>query len=183
MLEAYALSHTADQEQVRVWLHARAIGNEIALEIGFSAPVSGGVVEPLQEAIQRLNGTLLAQRNDAGGVSFHLRFARSQGTVNCLLVRVDDQQMLVPFAQVQRIGDGKREQFDRLYSMRDLLDAPAAPTASGRVQPVLVLLQGASPISVAVAVDEVIDEVKLVVKPLAFHLRAYGSTHYPTARY
>ncbi|MDQ2887242.1 MAG: response regulator [Chloroflexota bacterium] len=174
LLEAYALSHTTEQEQVRVWLHARAIGNEIALEIGFSAPVSGGVVEPLQEAIQRLNGTLLAQRNDAGGVSFLLRFARSQGTVNCLLVRVDDQQMLVPFAQVQRIGDGKREQFDRLYNLRDLLDAPAAPAASGRVQPVLVLLQGASPISVGVAVDEVLDEVKLVVKPLALHLRRPG---------
>ncbi len=175
LLEACALSHTTEQEQVRIWLHARAPGNEIALEVGFSAPVSGGVVEPLHEAIQRLNGTLLAQRNDAGGVSFHLRFARSQGTIKCLLVRVDNQQLLVPFAQVQHIGDGKREQFDRLYSLRDLLDAPAAlPTASGRVQPVLVLLQGASPISVAVAVDEVIDEVELVIKPLAFHLRRPG---------
>jgi chemosensory pili system protein ChpA (sensor histidine kinase/response regulator) len=174
LLEACALSHTTEQEQGRAWLHARALGNEIALEIGFSAQVSGGVVEPLHEAIQRLNGTLLAQRNEAGGVSFHLRFARSQGTVNCLLVRVDDQQVLVPFAQVQRIGDGKREQFNRLYNLRDLLDAPAAPTVSERVQPVLVLLQGASPISVAVAVDEVVDQVKLVVKPLALHLRRPG---------
>ncbi len=174
LLEACVLSHTTEQEQIRIWLHARAIGNEIALEIGFSAPVSGGVVEPLQEAIQRLNGTLLAQRNDAGGVSFHLRFARSQGTIKCLLVRVDDQQLLVPFAQVQRIGDGKREQFDRLYSLHDLLDAPMAPSADGRVQPVLVLLQGASPIAIAVAVDEVIDEVELVIKPLALHLRRPG---------
>ncbi len=172
-----ASGRTKDQEFVRIWLRAQAIGNEIAMEIGFSAPVSGGAVELLREVIQRLNGTLSLQRNNADGLSFHLRLARSQGTISCLLVRINDQHVIVPFSQVQRIGDGKQEQFDRLYSLHYLLGCPTKPVATGRVQPVLVLLQGASPVSVAVEVDEVVGEVELVVRPLASHLRRPGITN------
>ncbi len=177
LLQTCVLANATEQETVRIWLRAQEIGNEIALEIGFSAPVSGGVVEPLHEVIQHLNGTLSLQRNEANGVSIHLRVARSRGTINCLLVRVNDQQIIVPFSQVQRIGDSRREQFDRLYSLHDLLLSPPGPVSIGRVRPVLVLLQGASPVSVAVEVDEVADEVELVVKPLAPHLRRPGITN------
>lgn len=164
------------EEPARIWLHVQEIGNAIAIEVGFSVTVSGGAVDPLRETIQRLDGTLSLQRNSTGGVSFHLRLPRSQGTIHCLLIRINDQHLIVPFSQVQRIGDSKREDFDKLYSLHDLLGRPTKPEFSGRIQPVLVLLQRTSPFSVGVIVDEVIDEVELVVKPLASYLQRPGIT-------
>ena len=160
----------------RVWLHAQEIGNDISIEIGFSVTTSGGAVEPLRETMQRLDGTLSLQRNTTGGASFHLRLPRSQGTIRCLLIRVKDQQIIVPFSQVQRIGDSKCEEFDKLYSLHDLLGYPTKPEVSERIQPVLILLQRTSPFSVGVIVDEVMDEVELVVKPLASYLQRPGLT-------
>ncbi len=160
--------------QARIWLHAQEVGNDIVIEVGFSLNVSGGTVDPLRETIQRLNGALSLQRNDTGGVSFLLRLPRSQGTIHCLLVRVNQQMAIVPFSQIQRIGDSKREEFDKVYSLHDLIGYPAEPEVSERIQPVLVLLQRTSSFSVGVIVDEVVDEVELVVKPLPFYLQRPG---------
>jgi chemosensory pili system protein ChpA (sensor histidine kinase/response regulator) len=164
------------EELARVWLHAQEVGNDISIEVGFSVTASGGAVDPLRETIQRLDGTLSLQRNTSGGASFHLRLPRSQGTIRCLLIRINDQQVIVPFSQVQRIGDSKREEFAKLYSLHDLLGCPTKPETSGRIQPVLVLLQRTSPFSVGVIIDEVVDEVELVVKPLASYLQRPGLT-------
>lgn len=160
----------------RIWLHAQEVGNDISIEVGFSVTTSVGAVDPLRETMQRLDGTLSLQRNATGGASFYLRLPRSQGTIRCLLIRVNDQQVIVPFSQVQRIGDSKREDFDKLYSLHDLLACPTKPEVSDRIQPVLVLLQRTSPFSVGVIVDEVMDEVELVVKPLASYLQRPGLT-------
>ena len=89
---------------------------------------------------------------------------------------IDDQQIIVPFSQVQRIGDSKREEFDKLYSLHDLLGFPTKSEVAGRIQPVLILLQRTSPFSVGVIIDEVVDEVELVVKPLASYLQRPGLT-------
>ncbi len=160
----------------RIWLYAQEMGNDIVIEVGFSMNVSGGEVGPLRETMQRLDGTLSLQRNDTGGVSFLLRLPRSQGTIHCLLVRISHQLAIVAFSQIQRIGDGKREEFDKLYNLHDLIGCPAKPEFSERIQPVLVLLQRTSPFSVGVIVDEVLDEVELVVKPLPFYLQRPGIT-------
>ncbi|MBA2393947.1 MAG: response regulator [Ktedonobacteraceae bacterium] len=165
------------EEPARVWLHAQETGNTITIEVGFSVTASGGAVDPLRETVQRLDGTLSLQRNTSGGASFHLRLPRSQSTIRCLLIRVNDQQVIVPFSQVQRIGDSKREKFDTLYSLHDLLACPTKLEVSNRIQPVLVLLQRTSPYSVGVIVDEVMDEVELVVKPLASYLQRPGITN------
>jgi chemosensory pili system protein ChpA (sensor histidine kinase/response regulator) len=166
-----------EEEPARIWLHAQETGNDIAIEIGFSVTVSGGAIDPLRETIQRLDGTLSVQRNSTGGLSFHLRLPRSQGTIHCLLIRVNDQYVIVPFSQVQRIGDSKREAFDKLYSLHDLLGCPTSTQISGRIQPVLVLLQRTSPFSVGVVIDEVVDDVELVVKPLPSYLQRPGITN------
>ncbi len=171
-----SLANTTGQEPSRIWLRAQEIGNEIAVEIGFSVAVNGGAVEPLREVIQRLNGRLSLQRNSADGVSFHLCLPRSQGTIHCLLLRANDQHIIVPFSQVQRIGDRKREHFDKLYSLHDLLGSQAPSVFTERIQPALVLLQGESPVSIAVTVDEVVDDVELVVKPLPSYLQRPGIT-------
>jgi chemosensory pili system protein ChpA (sensor histidine kinase/response regulator) len=157
-----------------IWLHAQEMGNDIVIEVGFSMNISGGVVDLLRETIQQLDGTLSLQRNDAGGVSFHLRLPRSQGTIHCLLVRVSHHQVIVPFSQIQRIGDSQREEFDKLYTLHDLVGYPAKPELPERIQPVLVLLQRTSSFSVGVIVDEVLDKVELLVKPLPLYLQRPG---------
>ena len=170
----YVDADPAHKELARIWLHAQQIGNDIVIEVGFSVTVSGGTVDPLREAIQRLDGTLSLQRNDTGGVTFHLRLPPSQGPIHCLLVRVSHQRIIVPFSHIQRIGDSKREEFDKLYNLHDLIGYPAEPEPSERIQPVLVLLQRTSPFSVGVVVDEVMDEIELVVKPLPSYLQRPG---------
>ncbi|HLI09011.1 MAG TPA: response regulator [Ktedonobacteraceae bacterium] len=176
------------EDMFRVWLHVQALGHEIALELGFSMPVPGGLLDGIQETIRRLHGRLLVQRNTAGGISFLLHLPRSQGTIQGLLVRVGSQQVVVPFSQVQHIDYGRNEgsAADNLcYRLNDLLGFPtSAPQARegamGKVETVRPLLalpaqQGYSgPPRLLVEVEEICGSVELVVKPLAEHLQRPG---------
>jgi chemosensory pili system protein ChpA (sensor histidine kinase/response regulator) len=164
------------QEPYRIWLHAQSIGNEIALEIGFSMTVHGGALDEIREPVQRLNGTISSQRNAAGGISFHLQMPRSNGAAHCLLVRAGNERVIVPFSQVQRVGDGNLERCDILYHLSDLLGFSRERTPVPRIQPTLILAPGVSRLKVGVAVDEIVDEVELVVKQLADHLQRPGIT-------
>lgn len=164
------------QEPYRIWLHAQGIGNEIALEIGFSMTVHGGALDEIREPVQRLNGTISSQRNAAGGISFHLQLPRSNGAAHCLLVRAGSERVIVPFSQVQRVGDGNLERCDILYYLSDLLGFSRERASAPRIQPTLILAPGVSRLKVGVAVDEIVDEVELVVKQLADHLQRPGIT-------
>jgi chemosensory pili system protein ChpA (sensor histidine kinase/response regulator) len=156
----------------RTWLHARAIGNEVTIEVGFSMVVGGGAMDEVQEAIRRLNGMIVARRNSLGGISFHLRLPRSQGALQGFLVKTGSHHAVVPFSQVQRIDDGKQALPEHLYTLHSLLGLPAEHSAVEGVRPVLILATEAHPM--AVQVDDILGEVKLVVKPLAPHLRRPG---------
>jgi chemosensory pili system protein ChpA (sensor histidine kinase/response regulator) len=162
------------QEPYRIWLHASGGGNEISLEIGFSMTVQGGAVEALREPIQRLNGSISLQRNTAGGVSFLLRLPRSHTTSHCLMVRVGQERIMVPFSQVQRISDMQRERIDMLYQLHDLLDFPPDSTPPALLRPVLIMPRSISRKVIGVAVDEIIGEIELVVKPLSPYLQRPG---------
>ncbi len=164
------------QEPYRIWLHAQGIGNEIALEIGFSMTVHGGALDEIREPVQRMNGTISSQRNAAGGISFHLQLPRSNGAAHCLLVRAGSERVIVPFSQVQRVGDGNLERCDILYYLSDLLGFSRERASAPRIQPTLILAPGVSRMKVGVAVDEIVDEVELVVKQLADHLQRPGIT-------
>jgi len=156
----------------RTWLHARAIGNEVTIEVGFSMVVGGGAMDEVQEAIRRLNGTVVARRNSLGGISLHLRLPRSQGALQGFLVKTGSHHVVVPFSQVQRIDDGKQTLPEHLYTLHSLLGLPAEHSAVEGVRPALILATEAHPM--AVQVDDILGEVKLVVKPLAPHLRRPG---------
>jgi chemosensory pili system protein ChpA (sensor histidine kinase/response regulator) len=158
----------------RVWFHAQQLNNEVALEIGFSMPVSGGALDGIREPLQRLNGSVSMRRNAADGMSFYLRFPRAYGEVHCLLVRVDAEHFLVPTSQVQRVSDYKREVLHTLYDLGHLLNLPSSTHADVRIQPVLVLPSGNSSVLIGVVVDEVIDEMELVVKTLPTYLQRPG---------
>jgi len=129
-------------------------------------------MDEVQEAIRRLNGTVVARRNSLGGISLHLRLPRSQGALQGFLVKTGSHHVVVPFSQVQRIDDGKQTLPEHLYTLHSLLGVPAEHSAVEGVRPVLILATEAHPM--AVQVDDILGEVKLVVKPLAPHLRRPG---------
>ncbi len=167
----------------RIWLYALAVGNEVTIEIGFSMIVGGGALNEVQEAIRRLNGSITARRNSLGGISFHLRLPRSQGALQGFLVRTGSYRVVVPISQVQRIANGKQVQSEPpelleppepLYTLHSLLGFPTEQTTVASVRPVFILASEARPM--AVQVDEIVEEVKLVVKPLTPHLRRPGIT-------
>ncbi|MDQ6643481.1 MAG: Hpt domain-containing protein, partial [Chloroflexota bacterium] len=156
----------------RIWLYALALGNEVTIEIGFSMMVGGRALHEVQEAIRRLNGSITARRNRLGGLSFHLRLPRSQGALQGFLVRTGSYHVVVPISQVQRIDNGKQVRSEPLYTLHGLLGFPVEQTTIASVRPVLILASETRPL--AVQVDEIVEEVKLVVKPLAPHLRRPG---------
>ena len=75
--------HDEGKEQgLRVWLHVQELGHEITLELGFSMPVPGGLLDDIQEVMRHLHGKLLVQRNTAGGMSFFLHLPQI-GRASC----------------------------------------------------------------------------------------------------
>ncbi|GAC1614331.1 MAG: hypothetical protein NVS4B7_06350 [Ktedonobacteraceae bacterium] len=172
----------------RIWCFVHAVGNEITIEIGFSQPIGGGSLNEVQVTIRRLNGSISAQRNDTGSVSFYLRLPRSQGAVHGLLVSVEHQHIIVPLSQVQRIDNGHQNSEHYLSPgqnapaiLNTLLGFPMRENSSAAVRPVLIFQPTShalhplyAPHPLAVQVDEVLGTVKLVVKPLAPHLQRPG---------
>ncbi|GAC1504994.1 MAG: hypothetical protein NVS2B12_18240 [Ktedonobacteraceae bacterium] len=173
------MQNGAQPQPYRVWLAARAISSEVALEVGFSREVPGGAMQTLREQIRLLNGTLALERNAAGGISFFLRFPRIRGVVQCLLVRVADQHLLIPLSHIRRVAYTAPDGADPLYQLRALLDLPAAHVEPGATQPVILmqaLMEQAGGEQLKILIDEIIDEIELVVKPLESHLQRPGVT-------
>ncbi|HWS83227.1 MAG TPA: response regulator [Ktedonobacteraceae bacterium] len=164
-----------EQGLSRVWLHIWEADSEIIIEIGFSMTVHGGAIDAIGDSIQRLNGKMSLQRNGDGGLSFLLHIPRLQGAVRCLLVRVGLQKLVIPFSQIRRIVDRQGQIFDRIYHLRDLLGfpSPVAPILVEQAQSVLVM-QETEFSQIGVAIDEVIGEMELFVKPLKSYLQRPG---------
>ncbi len=163
-----------EHEEQHVWFHAHALGNEVTLEIGFSMEIQGGALEMVQPLMQQIRGTIELQRNSEGSVSFFLRFPRSQGTVRGLLVRVGEQQVVLPFAQVQYVSDEQHQKADIVYHLHKLLNFPYEPDPQRRVTPLIILPQGRSRLVAGILVDEVVSDVTVVIKPLAQYLQRPG---------
>ena len=164
----------SEHEVQRIWFHANALGNEVTLEIGFSMAVQGGALETVQPMMQQVRGTIELQRNAEDSVSFFLRFPRSQGTVRGLLVRVGDQQVVLPFSQVQYVSDEHHQKTDIVYHLHKLLDFPYELDPHRRVTPIIILPQGRSRLVAGILVDEVVSDVTVIVKPLAPYLQRPG---------
>lgn len=170
-----------------IWLHAHVINNEVFLEVGFSMPVRGGVLQMLREQLRLLNGSISLERNVVGGISFLLRFPRIRGLLRCLLVRVADQQLLIPLSQVQSVSHTipanatQAKQIGSSYHLGSLLDMPMIHTSQAtqatRMQQVVfmqlpVVYTQREPLKVLV--DEIVDEIELMVRPFPSHLRRPG---------
>ncbi len=183
MLQTCIANVTLSQEQpqsYRIWLRAYAIGSDASLEMGFSMAVRGGAVQTLREQIRLLNGSLSLERNTAGGISFFLRFPRTRGTIQCLLVLVAHQQLLIPLSHIQRIGEMSRDALaSPPYYLGSLLELPTTHPEHASIQPVVFIqvpmeYNGHKPLGILV--DEIIDQTELMVKPLKTHLQRPGIT-------
>src|SRR5579884_3751369 len=162
-----------DGSPYRIWLHARATGSEVTLEFGFSSPVAGGLVDVLQSAIKYPALTTSLQRNEEGGITLVLRLPRSKGVVQGLLVRANEQQVIIPFSQVRRIDYAVPGQYDTLYSLTRLLNFPE--TRQGKDRPILLLERNAdNEPQLAVQVDEVIGQIEIVMRLSPTYLKRPG---------
>ncbi len=157
----------------RVWLQAQIVGNEVVIELGFSNPIPGGTLEALREPLQQLHGSMSVHRNTPGGVSYLLRFPRTQGIIHGLLVYAGGQGLVLPLQHIHAIDYNHQAAYAQLYNLATLLGFPSIPqTHPGSSLPVIVL---ASPQQrVAIQVDEIVGETELVLKPLAEHLLRPG---------
>jgi len=85
------------------------------------------------------------------------------------------QHFLVPFVQIRRISEAAVKDWDILYTLHDLLQiSPTSSSTTTRIMPVLLLAQPASNLIIGVAVDEIVQELELLVRPLAPYLRRAG---------
>ncbi len=159
-------------KEVSVWFHAADLGNEVAIELGSSMHVESGAVDEVQDTLHRLHGTIMVLRNSTGGMSFHLRLPRSRRSLKGLLVRVGVQQVIVPFAQIQRIDYGAMEVDAASYKLSNLLGLAAEPQSKQPMYPVLILYPESS--ALRVQVDAVLGDIEHVVKPLPPYLQRPG---------
>lgn len=166
----------ATPQQPRIWTHVQGVGSEVVIEVGFAMMVQGGAVDAVRLALQHLHGTISSQRNTTGGISFHIRLPRSRGAVRCLQVRVGEQHIIVPFIQVHRIMH-QSDTLDIAYTLAQLLSIPTQTQLAGQQsQPILILPQYPSRLTIGVIVDEVEREVELMIRPLASYLQRPGIT-------
>ncbi len=160
----------------RIWLQARHAGSEVAIELGFSMQIQGGALDFVRTNIQRLHGTIHLQRNSTNGVSFHILLPRSQSAVRCLQVRVGAHHLLIPFVQVQRISYGGSEEPHHIYALGELLSLPPSSQKAAAVEPILFVQQHNTVRITGISVDEVVEEMELMVRPLTPYLQRPGIT-------
>lgn len=161
------------QESNRIWLNAQLMGNEIVIELGFSMPIPGGALEALRPPLQQLHGSIAARRNAAGGVSYQLRFPRTQGMIQGLLVQAGGQGLVLPLPHIHSIDYKRQESYAHVHNLATLLGFPSAPSTPNAPLPPVILLAG-SHRRIGLQVDEIGGEIELVMKPLAQHLQRPG---------
>ncbi len=110
----------------RMWLHVRAVGSAVLIEVGFSMDVAGGAFEEVVAGIRALDGAIEPRRNALGGISYHLRLPRSRGTVHAVILRERGHTFAIPLSQVQHAMLAKADRAG------DKSQPPASPPRSRR---------------------------------------------------
>jgi chemosensory pili system protein ChpA (sensor histidine kinase/response regulator) len=168
-----SLPRSPNQETYRIWLQAQAVSNEIVIDLGFSMPIPGGALETLRGPVQQLHGSVAARRNPSGGVSYQLRFPRTQGVIQGLLVQAAGQGLVIPLSYIDSIDYKHQDPPAQVYWLSKLLGFSSPSTSPTVTLPPLILLAGSHK-RVALQVDEIVGEVELIMKPLTEHLKRPG---------
>jgi chemosensory pili system protein ChpA (sensor histidine kinase/response regulator) len=175
-----------------IGLNAHATNNEITIEISFSRSVPSGAVANLQDTVHDLYGSVSLQAKGTNKTSLQLRLPRSQRMIQGLLVRAGSQQVIMPVSQIKRIhfnkpgknGQPVRDSLPQdtplnetheLYHLNTLLGLHTHRITDENAIQTALIPELDNP-SIAIEVDEVVKEVKLVMKPLPKYLCRPGIT-------
>jgi chemosensory pili system protein ChpA (sensor histidine kinase/response regulator) len=180
-------------QRPHIGFNAHSTGNEITIEISFSQSVPSGAVALLQDTVHQLYGSVSLQEKSTGKITLQLRLPRSRSMIQGLLVRAGSQQVIVSVSQVKRIYFNKpglngqpeqeRNSQDTLltdmyetYHLNTLLGLHTHKHTTEKALQAALILELDNP-GTMIEVDEVVKEVKLVMKPLSEYLLRPGITH------
>lgn len=172
--------------------------DRLILESGFSTYDSvsqlagrGVGMDVVYNEVRQLGGTLDIVSRPSEGAQFILRLPQTLAVTQAAFVQIGETQFAVPVASVSGIGRISRERFEAsggsyvyggeeyaLYNLGDLVGhAPAR--AEGQAQVPLLLIR-AGDMRAAVAVDQVLGNREIVVKPVGPQIASipgiYGAT-------
>ncbi len=186
-----SLEQNTDQGH-QIGFNAHATSNEITIEISFPQSIPSGAFALLQDIVHHLYGSVSLQEKGSDKIGLQIRLPRSHRMIQGLLVRAGSQQVIVSVSQVKRILFNKQAMNGQpvqdsnsqdwfltdtheIYDLNTLLGLHAHKHTAGKVLKTALILEMDNP-SIAIEVDEVVKEVKLVVKPLSEYLCRPGIT-------
>ncbi len=170
----------------------------LILESGFSTSDSisqlagrGVGMDVVYNEVRQLGGSLEIASQSGKGTAFTLRLPQTLAVTQAVFVQIGETQFAVPVAAVGGVGRIARERFEtpgavyvyggEEYALHDLGTLVGQPPARAEGQPqVPLLLVRAGDLRAAVAVDQVLGNREIVVKPVGPQIASvpgiYGAT-------
>ncbi|WMJ70198.1 Hpt domain-containing protein [Stenotrophomonas sp. 24(2023)] len=148
-------------------------------------------MDVVRNEVRQLGGTVDIQSVRGQGVRFTLRLPQTLAVTQAVFVQIGETTFAVPVASVSGIGRLSRERFESAdstyryggedYTLYDLgtLVGQAPARADGQAQVPLLLVR-AGDLRAAVAIDQVLGNREIVVKPVGLQIASvpgiYGAT-------
>ena len=172
--------------------------DSVIFESGFSTSEKvsqlagrGVGMDVVRNEVRQLGGTVDIESSTGKGATFTLRLPQTLAVTQAVFVRIGDTTFAVPVASVGGIGRIGRERFEagggvyryagEEYALHDLgvLVGQGAAKAEGQAQVPLLLVR-AGELRAAVAIDQVVGNREIVVKPVGLQIASvpgiYGAT-------
>jgi len=172
--------------------------DSVIFESGFSTSEKvsqlagrGVGMDVVRNEVRQLGGTVDIQSVTGKGATFTLRLPQTLAVTQAVFVQIGDTTFAVPVASVGGIGRISRERFEagggvyryagEEYALHDLgvLVGQGAARAEGQAQVPLLLVR-AGDLRAAVAIDQVVGNREIVVKPVGLQVASvpgiYGAT-------
>ncbi len=172
--------------------------DSVIFESGFSTSEQvsqlagrGVGMDVVRNEVRQLGGTVEIASTPGKGVVFTLRLPQTLAVTQAVFVQIGETTYAVPVASVSGIGRIGRERFDARdggyryageeYALHDLgvLVGQASAKAEGQEQMPLLLVR-AGDLRAAVAIDQVLGNREIVVKPVGLQISSvpgiYGAT-------
>ncbi|MFT4248269.1 MAG: Hpt domain-containing protein [Pseudomonas sp.] len=145
-------------------------------------------MDVVRNEVRQLGGSVDIHSVDGQGVSFTLRLPQTLAVTQAVFVRIGEATFAVPVASVSGIGRIARARYaageggyhyaGEEYTLYDLgsLVGQATATADGAAQVPLLLVR-TSDLRAAVAVDQVLGNHEIVVKPVGLQIASVPGIH------